>query len=369
MTRLRDRIAKAFLFQLDPEAAHRLAIRGLALNVHPAAAPPDPSLRCRLLDLDLPSPVGLAAGFDKNGEAVDGLLKLGFGFVEIGTVTPRPQPGNPKPRMFRLEPDRAIVNRLGFNNDGAAVVAGRLAARSGRAGVVGVNLGANRDSDDRIADYLSGIDAFARLASYLVLNVSSPNTPGLRRLQEGPALRDLLERAIAARDEATNGERATPLLLKIAPDVDEAELRQIAETALAAGIDGFIAANTTLAREGLRDTRRAAETGGLSGRPLFKRSTILLAKLRLLVGPSVLVIGVGGIDSAEAAWTKITAGADLIQIYTGMIYEGPGLAADINRSLAGRLKAAGLSSIAQAVGIDNARWAAMALRASGAVGG
>ncbi len=244
-----DRLARSVLFRFDPETAHRMAIRALSLGLVPGVDAPAPSLRRRLFDLDFPSPVGLAAGFDKNAEAVDGLLRLGFGFVEIGTVTPKPQPGNPKPRMFRLEADRAIINRLGFNNDGAAVIAARLQRRSGK-GIVGVNIGANKDSPDRIADYVAGIEAFARLAGYLTINISSPNTPGLRDLQKADALGDLLQRAVAARDEATNGGRATPILLKIAPDLDPGELERIAETARGAGIDGMILTNTTLSRRG-----------------------------------------------------------------------------------------------------------------------
>ncbi len=352
-----DRVALSVLFRFDPETAHRIAIRGLSLGLVPTAPAPAPSLRRRVFDLEFASPVGLAAGFDKNAEAVDGFFKIGFGFVEIGTVTPRPQAGNPKPRMFRLEADRAIINRLGFNNDGGATVRERLLARK-KSGIVGVNIGANRDSADRIADYVAGIDAFARLASYLTINISSPNTPGLRDLQQADALPDLLQRAIAARDEATNGARSTPLLLKIAPDLTADDLARIAGAAQSAGIDGIVLSNTTLGRDGLHPDPHAKEGGGLSGPPLFQRSTALLARLRRLVGPDLPLIGVGGIDSAETAWTKLAAGADLVQVYTGMIYAGNGFAAALNRGLAERLQREGLGSIAEVTGTAIERWAA-----------
>lgn len=355
-----DRLARSVLFRFDPETAHRMAIRALSLGLVPRMEAPAASLRRRLFDLDFPSPVGLAAGFDKNAEAVDGLLRLGFGFVEIGTVTPKPQPGNPKPRMFRLEADRAIINRLGFNNDGAAAIAARLQRRSNK-GIVGINIGANKDSPDRIADYVAGIDAFARLAGYLTINISSPNTPGLRDLQKADALADLLQRAVAARDEATNGGRATPIFLKIAPDLDPSELERIAETAQSAGIDGMILTNTTLSRDGLHPDRHLKEGGGLSGPPLFLRSTVFLARMRKIVGPGFPLIGVGGIDSAETAWTKLAAGADLIQVYTGFIYEGQGIAAAINRGLAERLKRDGIASIAEVTGTATEHWANQAL--------
>jgi dihydroorotate dehydrogenase len=347
-------LARSALFRFDPETAHRMAIRTLALGLLPSAQAPDPSLRRRLFDLDFPSPVGLAAGFDKDAEAFNGLLRLGFGFVEVGTVTPRPQPGNPKPRMFRLESDGAIINRLGFNNEGMRIVHERL-WRGRPHGIVGVNVGANRNASDRIADYVAGIETFADIASYLAINVSSPNTPGLRDLQHGEALRELLQVAVAARDEVGHGQRATPLLLKIAPDLQPGALEEIADAAMSAGIDGLIVANTTTDRRGLRPSRHIGEAGGLSGRPLFRRSTMLLARLRRLVGPRMVLIGVGGIDSVETAWSKITAGADLIQIYTGMIYRGHGLAAELNRGLAARLAREGIKTIGDAVGMETDR--------------
>jgi dihydroorotate dehydrogenase len=350
------RIARQVLFRFDPETAHRMAIAALSLGLVPSASPPAKSLGRQLVGIDFLSPIGLAAGFDKNAEAFGSLLRLGFGFVEIGTVTLRPQVGNPKPRMFRLEADHAIINRLGFNNAGAATIQARLESTQ-ISGVIGVNIGANRDSDDRIADYVAGIEAFARLASYLAINVSSPNTPGLRDLQKGDALEDLLGRAVAARDEATNGSRATPLLLKIAPDLNEDELSAIAETAIGHGVDGLIVANTTLSRDGLSSNRRVSEPGGLSGRPLFARSTAMLAKARKLVGTDMVLVGVGGVDSAETAWSKFAAGADLIQVYTGMIYGGQDIAETINRGLAQRLEREGHQSISTIIGRDTDYWA------------
>ena len=325
-------LIRPLLFALDPEMAHRAAIAALRSGVLRALPVVDSSLRRRVLGLDFPNPIGIAAGFDKNGEAVDGLLGLGFGFVEVGTVTPLPQAGNPMPRMFRLTGDRAIINRLGFNNEGHDAVHRRLAERK-RAGVVGVNLGANRDSSDRVADYVAGVRRFADIADYLVVNVSSPNTPGLRDLQE----RQSLTRLLAAVIEARNGAgRRVPLLLKIAPDLDDTALAAIAEKTAAAGVDGLIATNTTTARDDVSDARLAAEAGGLSGRPLFDRSTRILAKLRRLVGDGLVLIGVGGVDSAAAARQKLDAGADLVQLYTGMIYDGPDLPARIVADLVSR---------------------------------
>lgn len=356
MAGLLDQFAKAVLFQFDPERAHRMAIRALAAGLVAAAPPPPAALRTRVLDLDLPSPIGLAAGFDKNAEAVNGLLRLGFGFIEIGTVTPRPQPGNPKPRMFRLETERAIINRLGFNNAGIETVRDRLFAAAPR-GVVGVNIGVNKDSEDRIADYVAGIEAFAPLAAYLTINVSSPNTPGLRDFQSAASLVQVLERCVAARDEATNSERATPLFLKVAPDLTEDDVGRIAEAVLSRGIDGMIVSNTTLSRDGLTPSRHSGESGGLSGRPLFRRSTALLARFRQALGPDITLIGSGGVDSAKTAWTKLAAGADLVQVYTGFIYEGQRIAADINAGLAQMLRDKGLTSIADVVGTETERWA------------
>jgi len=302
-----------------------------------------------------PNPVGLAAGLDKNGAHVDALLALGFGFVEVGTVTPLPQQGNPRPRMFRLTADHAVINRLGFNNEGHDVVFARLKARAGT-GVLGINIGANKDSTDRVADYVAGVERFAGLADYLTINVSSPNTPGLRKLQEKSALSELLAAVSETRDRP--GGLRTPLFLKIAPDLTEAELAGIADAALASGIEGMIVSNTTISRDGLPESRRSKEEGGLSGRPLFRRSTIVLAKLRRLVGRRLVIVGVGGVDSAEAAFAKIAAGADLVQLYTGLIFEGPGLPARVLNELVGYLDRHRFPSIADAVGVDTDLWAA-----------
>jgi dihydroorotate dehydrogenase len=354
-----DGAARRALFMLDAEAAHGLTVKALASGAVPACRiPQDGRLSVKIGDLTFPNPLGMAAGFDKNGEVPDALLRLGFGFTEAGTVTPRPQVGNPKPRVFRLVADKGVVNRLGFNNDGHAALRVRLEARAHRGGIVGVNVGANKDADDRIADYTAGIEAFADLASYFAVNISSPNTPGLRDLQARAALAELLSRVMQARDAAAERHgRAVPIFLKIAPDVDEAGLDDIASEVLAARVDGLIVSNTTLARNGLKDSAGAAQAGGLSGRPLFRRATVTLARMRQRVGPELPIIGVGGIDSGETAWTKITAGANLIQLYTGMVYEGPGLVTKILRHLSHCLDRHGLSSLSEAVGTNTEAWA------------
>jgi dihydroorotate dehydrogenase len=325
-----SRLMRPVLFGLDPEAAHRASITALGLGVVPRAYTPDPRLKRRVMGLDFPSPLGLAAGYDKNAEVPDALLGLGFGFVEIGTVTPRPQPGNPRPRVFRLVEDNALINRLGFNSGGHDAAYARLARRT-RRGIVGVNIGANKDSTDRVADYVAGVRRFSDVADYLTLNISSPNTPGLRDLQEKDALTRLLNEVVAAR---AGQPKALPVLLKIAPDLDDAALAAISETAVQAGIDGMIASNTTVSRDGLKPSAFAGEAGGVSGRPLFAPSTAMLAKVRALVGKRLVLIGAGGIDSTETARAKLAAGADLIQLYTGLIFEGPGLPARINAGLA-----------------------------------
>ncbi|WP_407048402.1 quinone-dependent dihydroorotate dehydrogenase [Methyloraptor flagellatus] len=352
-------LARPFIFSLDPEKAHGASVRALAAGLVPTCpADADPRLRVELFGLTFPNPVRLAAGYDKNGEVPDDVLRLGFGFTEVGTVTPRPQDGNPKPRMFRLVADQGVINRLGFNNAGHAALRERLVARRGRPGIVGVNIGANKDSDDRIADYVAGIRAFADLAAYFTVNVSSPNTPGLRDLQARAALADLLGRVLAERDAiAASGGRRVPVLLKIAPDIDDGGLDDIAAEALDRAVDGLIVSNTTLSRDGLRDVSRAKEAGGLSGRPLFRRSTIVLAKMRKRVGARLPIVGVGGIDSGEAAFTKIAAGADLVQLYSGMVYAGPGLPGRILGHLSRRLAREGVASIREVVGTAVDSWA------------
>jgi dihydroorotate dehydrogenase len=348
-------LLRAPLFAIDPEVSHRLAIQALRTHLPIADVPAaDPRLARKMMGLDFPNPVGLAGGFDKNAEAVDGLFRLGFGFVEIGTITPRPQAGNDKPRLFRLTEDAALVNRLGFNNQGYDAAHRHLAART-RAGIVGVNIGVNRDSADRIADYVAGIAAFADVASYFTINISSPNTVGLRDLQAREQLRELLKQALTARDAAS---RRVPLLVKLAPDLSDGELAGVAEALVEAGVDGVIATNTTTSRAEVTNQRWAGEKGGLSGRPLFRLSTIRLARLRKLVGKDVPIIGVGGVESGETAWAKFVAGADLVQLYTGMIYKGPGLPASINRYLTRRLAREGHASIADIVAKRTAEWAA-----------
>jgi dihydroorotate dehydrogenase len=294
--------------------------------------------------------VGLAAGFDKNAEVPDAVLRLGFGFAEIGTVTPRPQAGNPRPRIFRLPEDEGLINRLGFNNEGIEAARARLDARAGRFGIVGVNVGANRDSKDRIADYVKGIEALAPFASYLTVNISSPNTPGLRQLQAGAALDDLLARAVDARDRAR---ARKPLLLKIAPDLSLQELDDIVAVALKRGIDGLIVSNTTISRSReLRDAN-AKEEGGLSGKPLFALSTWLLGEAFQRVGRDLPLIGLGGIDSADTAWRKIRAGASLVQLYTALTYKGFGLVRTIKEGLLARLTRGGHTSLTAVVGTDS----------------
>ncbi len=341
------RAASAALLTLDPETAHGLSIRALASGFGPSSGlRPDPRLAVEAAGLRFPNPLGMAAGYDKNGEVPDALLALGFGFAEVGTVTPLPQSGNPRPRIFRLRASRAVVNRLGFNNEGHDAMAARLARRAGRGGIVGINIGANKDSTERIGDYVLGVRRFAPLASYLTVNISSPNTPGLRNLQSRAALAELLARVRAARDET--GARP-PIFLKIAPDLAEEELAEIAQEVSAAAIEGVIVSNTTLSRAGLSRADAsgpaAQEAGGLSGRPLFARSTAVLARMRRLAGPRLVLIGAGGVASAADAAAKIEAGADLVQLYTGMIYAGPGLPAEIVRGLSRIAEERGLTSI------------------------
>lgn len=320
-------IASRSLFAFDPEKAHGLSIAALKAGILPSChVASDPRLAQTIGGLRFANPLGLAAGYDKNAEVPDAVLKLGFGFTEIGTVTPKAQAGNAKPRIFRLVDDRGIINRLGFNNEGHEVAFRRLQARQGASGIVGVNIGANKDSADRIADYVAGIRLFYSVASYFTANVSSPNTPGLRDLQARESLAALLSAVLGARDdEAAKYGRRLPVFLKIAPDLTEEGMDDIAAEVLAHDLDGLIVSNTTLSRDGLRDQKQAQETGGLSGTPLFSRSTAVLARMRKRVGPNLPLIGAGGVGSAKDAMEKIRAGADLVQLYSCMVYEGPGL--------------------------------------------
>ena len=341
------------LFALEPEVAHRAAVLALKAGLLEAYARKDDSILAqRLWHLDFPNPIGVAAGFDKNGEVPDALLGLGFGFTEVGTVTPKPQAGNPRPRLFRLAADRALINRLGFNNDGLEVVAERLARRK-RRGIVGANIGRNKDSADADADYAAGAARLSPLADYLVVNVSSPNTPGLRALQGREPLARLLAAVKAARDKAVADGPRPPLLVKIAPDLTDEDLQDIAEVARALPVDGLIATNTTIKRpSGLVDPLKD-ETGGLSGQPLFEPSTRVLAKLYRLTHGALPIVGVGGVGSGEAAYAKIRAGASLVQLYTAFVYEGPGLVGRIKRDLAARLRRDGFASMQEAVGADH----------------
>ena len=332
---------RPLLFALDPETAHGLTLAALRTGLVPAARPDDPVLRTTLAGLDLPNPVGLAAGFDKNAAVPDAMLRLGFGFVEVGTVTPLAQAGNPRPRIFRLPAHSAVINRLGFNNSGLEAAALRLRARSGRPGVVGANIGANKDSDDRVADYVTGVRAAAPLASYLTVNISSPNTPGLRALQDRVALADLVAAVVAAR-----GSIATPIFVKVAPDLSASEIDDIARVAIDGRIDGLIVSNTTLERGGVTST----EAGGLSGTPLFERSTAVLRAMRDATGGALPLIGVGGIGSGADAYAKLGAGASAVQLYTALVYHGPGLVGRIKRELADLLRRDGFASVAAAVG-------------------
>ena len=355
MIRAFDAFSLPLLRWFDPEDAHRLAIQGLRLLPPARLRPDDEKLAVRAFGLNFPNPIGMAAGFDKNADAPDALLRLGFGFVEVGTVTPKPQGGNPRPRIFRLERDEAVINRLGFNSDGAETALRRLAGRARFGGIVGVNVGANKDSADRTADYVKLIETFAPVASYFTVNVSSPNTPGLRNLQQAQALDDLLARVIDARERVKKNAGDSPILLKIAPDLSLAELDDVVQVARARRVDGMIVANTTLARPStLREQARAREAGGLSGRPLFRLSTRMVAETYVRVEGAFPLVGVGGIDSGGAALTKIRAGASLIQLYSALIYKGLGLIEDIKNDLASTLLRTGRDSLSEIVGADAA---------------
>ena len=357
--------ATRILRLLPPERAHRLAISLAAAAPRRApAACRDPRLAVHALGLEFANPLGLAAGLDKDAEVPDAMLRLGFGSVEIGTVTPLPQAGNPLPRLFRIPRHGAIVNRMGFNNAGHEAVSERLEARAGRTGIVGANIGANKESDDRIYDYVTGVRLFAPLAAYLTVNVSSPNTPGLRDLQMRSALAPLLDRLTDARAAAAEESgRRTPLLLKVAPDLSDGELGGIVETVLQNGLDGIIVSNTTTARPGLDGLRHADEAGGLSGRPLFDLSTAMLARTRQLAGPNLVLVGAGGVDSAATAWSKIAAGADLVQLYPGLVYGGPSLPRRICEGLLQRLDERNFTRIGQVRDVETSRWAAAWSRA------
>jgi len=343
-----DRLSRPLMRALDPEDAHTLAIK--ALRYMPLARPAADAreLAVRAFGLNFPNPVGIAAGFDKNAHVPDALLRLGFGFVEVGTITPLPQAGNPRPRLFRLESDEGVINRLGFNNEGQSAVLARLAARARLPGIVGVNIGANRDSADRSGDYAKLVETFAAVASYFTVNVSSPNTPGLRDLQQAKALDDLL-----ARVRPRVG--PVPLLVKVAPDLTLSDLDDAVGIARKHRVDGMIVGNTTIARpSSLRERDKAKEAGGLSGRPLFKLSTRMLAETFVRAEGAFPLIGVGGVDSGPTAVAKIKAGATLVQLYTGLVYRGIGVVAEIKADLLAALKRGHRDSLASMVGTDAA---------------
>lgn len=345
-------LALPFSRLFEAEDAHRLAIRALSLMPKGALLADDPRLAVSALGLNFRNPVGVAAGFDKNAEVPDAILALGFGFAEVGTLTPKPQAGNPRPRVFRLLRDEAVINRLGFNNEGFGAAAARLSRRTPY-GIVGINIGANKDSADRIADYVAGVETFSPHATYLTINISSPNTPGLRDLQSAEALNELIKRVLDAREHAAQqGAGRKPILLKIAPDLSLADLDDIVEIARKRAIDGMIVSNTTVTRPASLRDHLAKEQGGLSGRPLFDLSTRMLAETYLRAERAFPIVGVGGIDSAEAAWKKIRAGATLVQLYTGMVYKGFGIAREIKRGLSLFLDRGRHRSIQDLVGLD-----------------
>jgi dihydroorotate dehydrogenase len=346
-------LGQALLLVLDPERAHDLAVKSLELGLYPRATEPDDKrLAQRIFGLDFPNPIGMAAGFDKDARVPRELLATGLGFVEVGTLTPRAQSGNPLPRVFRSQADRAIINRLGFNNEGQEAALERLQRRP--TGVVGVNIGAGRDSSDRIADYVSGIERMGSVASYFTVNISSPNTPGLRDLQAPETLDALLKRALTARGALAN---KPPLLVKLAPDLADADLPEVVDVIVGTGVDGIVVSNTTLMRDGLKDATFARETGGLSGRPLFARSTRMLARVYRLTQGKLPLVGVGGVDSGETAVAKIEAGASLLQLYTGLVFEGPGLIGRIKQALVVAIERAGAHDLKPLIGARADDWA------------
>lgn len=355
MIGLLGRLAMPLLHALDPENAHRLAIRMLQVAPLSRSAPDDRRLATRAFGLNFGNPIGMGAGFDKHGEVPDALLRLGFGFVEVGTVTPLPQAGNPRPRLFRLNADGGVINRLGFNSEGAAAVLARLAARSNGGGIVGVNIGANKNAPDRILDYVGLIERFAPVASYVTINISSPNTPGLRNMQQAAVLDDLLARVIDARERVALRSGPTPVLLKIAPDLSLTDLDDVVGVARSRRVDGMIVGNTTTARPAtLRETAIAKEAGGLSGRPLLNLANRMLAETYVRVEGIFPLVGAGGIDSGESALAKIRSGATLVQVYSGLVFRGIGLLAEIKTALAAALDRDRMDNLRDYVGADAA---------------
>jgi len=343
-------LGTAALRCLPAEAAHTATIKALKAGLGPVVMDVDePELRTEVGGLSLPNPIGLAAGFDKNADVPNAMLASGFGFVECGTVTPRPQAGNSKPRLFRLSEDMAVINRMGFNNAGLVAFQDRLERRP-RKGIVGANLGANKDSEDRIADYVAGLKALWGLSDYFTINISSPNTPGLRDLQGGNALDDLLGRIAEVRAELTGDNPSYPIFLKVAPDLDFSEIDRITNQSRTYGMNAIIVSNTTLDRPDSLTSKYKGEGGGLSGAPLMQKSTDLLSEFNAAANGKIDLIGVGGIASGADAYAKIRAGAKAVQLYSAMVFKGPSLVMDIRRDLKARLKAEGFTSIQEAVG-------------------
>lgn len=342
-------LIRPLLFRVEAERAHHLTLKALGYMPAPRPAVPDPMLQSRVAGVTFPGPVGLAAGFDKDGLVAHKMHALGFGFAELGTLTPLPQAGNPRPRLFRLVEDRAVINRMGFNNGGQDAAAARLAGRDRRGAIVGINIGANKDSEDRIADYAKGVRAMAPLADYLTVNISSPNTPGLRALQDRDALDALLAAVTEARGAVETGGHRPPVFLKVAPDLETADVDDIAAACVAHEVDALIVSNTTITRPPLR-SGHAKETGGLSGAPLHDLALERMRNFHGVLGGKVPLIGAGGIANAEQAYARICAGASLVQLYSAMVYEGPWLPRRINAGLKRLLARDGFSNIAQAVG-------------------
>jgi len=358
-------LARSALFAVEPETAHEMTLKALEAGVFPRpTAADDPALAQTLMGLSFPNPIAIAAGFDKDARVADAVLAMGCGFAEVGTITPLPQIGNPQPRVFRLVRDHALVNRLGFNNGGHAAALDRLHKRGAdgrRIGVVGVNIGANKDASDRTADYVAGLATFYDVASYFTVNISSPNTPGLRDLQAPAALDELLGRVMRERERlVTQGKPSRPIVVKIAPDIAEDDMPAICERLVQHRVDGIAVSNTTLSRPGLTEAAQR-EAGGLSGRPLFPRSTAMLARVYVQTAGKIPLIGIGGIDSPDAALAKLEAGASLLQLYTGLIYEGPGLIQRIKDRLGEALRARGLSTVAGLTGANAEAWAKRSL--------
>jgi dihydroorotate dehydrogenase len=359
-------LARPLFFAMDAEQAHGMTIKMLkaAAFLPFSLGASDARLRVKAFGLDFPNPVGMAAGFDKHAEVPDALLRLGFGFTEIGTVTPLPQPGNPLPRLFRLTEDEGVINRFGFNSEGHRAAYNRLAARAGKRGIVGVNVGANKDAADRVDDYVAGIEAFADVATYFTVNISSPNTPGLRDLQQASVLDDLLARVLDARDRAAARAGRKPILLKIAPDLTSADLDDIVRVCRARKIDGMIVGNTTITRPASLRSPHAKEGGGLSGKPLFELSTHMLAQTFQRVEGQFPIIGAGGIHDAASAIAKIEAGASLLQFYSAMVYRGPGLVAEVLKGLRAHMDSAKISQISALTGRNASEWANRAIAQS-----